>query len=276
MKRFRDSLFFQLTGFLTLGILMTLLIFLLNQTYNLHTQNFFIYTKAQTDILNQLKEMRYHFGFARKEEKNWLLFRNPGYLKSRKKSLERAQSFLTVLKKNAAISENVELLESIESHLLQYAALDAELKQVTTIKQTEAFTLKAREIDQDIISQISDITNNLLAHLDQRREILLRSAGENHLRFVAILSGGLGLYIVLGTFWLRKFRRRLKRLIEAAQKMGTGDYTPQLELSQSDEIGVLATQFNEMASKIEEREEKINQITAELIHANNLLKKNQD
>ncbi|OGQ06002.1 MAG: hypothetical protein A2W61_06165 [Deltaproteobacteria bacterium RIFCSPLOWO2_01_44_7] len=272
MKRF-SSITFQMLFFLALGVLTVGGLFFSSLSYNIQARGLLGNVEKDTEFLNQVKEIRYHFSFARKEEKNWILFRNPSYLASRKKSLTRGESLLVDIKKQMATPELDELLESLESHLLHYTALGEELMSADTIKKVDHFTKKAKTIDEGVTEQISEITGFLLKRVDESQKIATGAFQTYFVWSLVSVFSGLALFVGAGLLWTYRLKVRLKKLLRATRKMAIGDYSPQLETLYSDELGVLAANFNEMAAKIAEREEKINQITQELIQANNLLKK---
>lgn len=272
MKKF-SSLTFQLFGFLALGLLNIGTVLAVFFFHNIQSRDFLSQTSGQTVFLNQIKEAHYHFNFARKEEKNFFLFRHPSYLQSLSKSLSRAQNLVGDLQKMAKTPEQTEILESLESHFLHYSALTQKLPSLETPKQIAVFTTKVKDIEADITEQVSQLSNLLLAELNWRQTTMMQITRDVFRNMVFLLALGILAYAGLGAIWLYRFRRRLKRLVHAAQGMAIGDYSPGLDTSAGDEIGILAGHFNEMAAKVSEREEKINQITRELIQANNLLKK---
>ncbi len=59
------------------------------------------------------------------------------------------------------------------------------------------------------------------------------------------------------TFLARGISLPLQRLAERAQGIGAGDYTATIEIGAQDELGQLASAFNQMQSGIREREEQI-------------------
>lgn len=228
--------------------------------------------QEETQILNTIKEIRYHFGFARKEEKNWVLFKNPSYLESRKKSIQKSKTLLTTLQAQNQIPEMTEMLETLESHLLNYMALSNELASLASLKQVEAFTKKAKELDASVSEQVSDATNFILGRLSQMQIVFNMEIQKELEKLILVLFLAIGFFIASGTWWLRRFRRRWKSLVSASQNLAVGDYSPQLDTSIGDELGILAVSFNEMSAKLASREEKITVFTQELIQANNLLK----
>lgn len=272
MKKF-SSVTWQLFGFLALSVLMMGGFFGFSLFYSLQSRDFLREAQSTVALLNQAKEIRFFFGSARKAEKNWLLFQTPNYLEIRKKDLNKSRSLLMDFRPPASVPKVTGLVEALQEDWMRYAALGSDLEKVKRGKEIEVFTKKAKDLEASVVEDISEISNLLL----QQMEAYQIQAGEEFYSYLqgslVILCLGLFFFIGIGVFWLRHFKNRLEKLVFATQKMAVGDYSPQLQISSSDELGTLAANFNEMGNKIAEREEKINQITQELIQTNNLLKK---
>jgi diguanylate cyclase (GGDEF)-like protein len=77
------------------------------------------------------------------------------------------------------------------------------------------------------------------------------------LQIFALSSAALLLAMVAAVFFARGVTSPLRRLAEAAQRIGRGDYSTPVEIPQDDEMGQLATAFNRMGTEISGREEQI-------------------
>jgi diguanylate cyclase (GGDEF)-like protein len=77
------------------------------------------------------------------------------------------------------------------------------------------------------------------------------------LQIFALSSAALLMAIVAAIFFARGVTSPLRRLAEAAQRIGSGDYSTPVEIPQDDEMGKLATAFNRMGTEISGREEQI-------------------
>lgn len=224
-------------------------------------------------LLNDIREVSYYFGIARKEEKNWILFKNTRHLESQKKSMIRVRELLAGLKQNADTSEVVQGVELLEDDFLDYDSLVGDkLSDLNAPGQIASFTQQAKRIDEEVVEEIANISHLLMAEIGRQQMTASWKFREFFWNGCLLLSFGLFLFVSVGFFWFSSFRQRLRKLTYATQQMALGNYHPELQ-SSSDEFGVLVYYFNEMADRIAEREEKINHITEELIQANNLLKK---
>ena len=77
------------------------------------------------------------------------------------------------------------------------------------------------------------------------------------LQIFALSTAALFLAIVAAVFFARGVTSPLRRLAEAAQRIGGGDYSTPVVVTQNDELGQLATAFNRMGTEIGAREEQI-------------------
>jgi diguanylate cyclase len=77
------------------------------------------------------------------------------------------------------------------------------------------------------------------------------------LQIFALSSIALLLAIVAAMFFARGVTSPLRRLAEAAQRIGSGDYSTPVAVPQEDEMGQLAGAFNRMGTEISAREEQI-------------------
>jgi two-component system NtrC family sensor kinase len=72
---------------------------------------------------------------------------------------------------------------------------------------------------------------------------------------------------LLSLFWSFQFTRPIERLSKATRVVAQGDFDIQVKVNSSDEIGDLAGSFNEMASGLKEREEKLEQAHKALVQS---------
>ena len=77
----------------------------------------------------------------------------------------------------------------------------------------------------------------------------------------AIIFAGLGVGILIFTFLGIFLSSRIIRLKDFAAKIGDGDLENRIELKTNDELGSLAVSFNEMASSLKEKIEKIKRLS---------------
>jgi len=71
----------------------------------------------------------------------------------------------------------------------------------------------------------------------------------------------------LGLFWSRRITRPLEMLSSATQVLGQGSFDVRVTTDANDEIGELATSFNQMAEELTERENALQVAQSQLIHS---------
>ena len=96
-------------------------------------------------------------------------------------------------------------------------------------------------------------------------------AGEQYLDSVnqAIVTAGIAAIIValfLGIFLAHRLTQPLRQLTAATQAVAAGDFSQQVTVSSSDEIGDLAHDFNQMARTLEISEKQRQQLLADTAH----------
>jgi signal transduction histidine kinase len=96
-------------------------------------------------------------------------------------------------------------------------------------------------------------------------------ASRSLLRNLVIVSLGLLLFsAVLGVFTSRQITRHLEELSRSAREVGHGRFDIKVEVDSRDEIGELASSFNEMASELNAREKALLAAQAQLIQSEKL------
>lgn len=98
--------------------------------------------------------------------------------------------------------------------------------------------------------------------LSDEREILNRI---NRIAIVAALIAG-GFALVLALILATRLLRPINELTRAAEHLARGDLSQRVPVSGSDELAVLSTSFNRMASSLEEAEAGRRALTADIAH----------
>jgi nitrogen fixation/metabolism regulation signal transduction histidine kinase len=69
---------------------------------------------------------------------------------------------------------------------------------------------------------------------------------------LACITAGLAIAIIVGVILAEKITKPIKKLKEAATKIGEGDFDIQVDIKTKDELKILADAFNHMARKLQE------------------------
>jgi two-component system, NtrC family, sensor kinase len=73
-----------------------------------------------------------------------------------------------------------------------------------------------------------------------------------------------------GLFWSRRITRHVEHLSGATREIGKGRFDIQVEVTSHDEIGMLATSFNHMATELKDRDTALHDAQAQLIQSEKL------
>jgi two-component system, OmpR family, sensor histidine kinase BaeS len=90
----------------------------------------------------------------------------------------------------------------------------------------------------------------------------------NRLNRAAWISGLIagGLSLLLAFFLAYRLLRPVQELTQAAQSLGSGDLSSRVSVKGQDELALLATTFNHMASSLEQSEDRRRAMTADIAH----------
>ncbi len=118
------------------------------------------------------------------------------------------------------------------------------------------------------VNQVSQTSQSTIAELDSLLpEPPLSDLEESFRRslfiagIAAVLSG-----LIFVTFFTRQALSPVRVLASGARKLGSGDLTYRVPENRNDEIGELASTFNEMASDLESAEAQRRRMTADIAH----------
>jgi len=135
-----------------------------------------------------------------------------------------------------------------------YRQVTDEVHTVVKLKDREkgelaGFIATRRQLDNLLDEGIQATTMQEVAMAEGRTEASLTLS---HKLILSVLAAGLLAGIMGGIFLILSLTRRLKRLGAAAQAMREGDLTQRVEDATADELGGLASSFNQMAAAIAE------------------------
>jgi len=94
------------------------------------------------------------------------------------------------------------------------------------------------------------------------RDLLKRALAVGFVLLILVAVGG--------RLWARRITRPVERLSDATREIAKGDFAFQVDVRGRDEIGALAGSFNQMASELKTREERLEEASAQLIQSEKL------
>lgn len=209
----------------------------------------------------------------RREEKNYMLFREEKHLVLLKKAIEEADKTLTELQITAVKYPDIQKTAAAISEVLEkYKSSVAALRGMTEGKFLQ-LTLKAREMTEEIEDNLDEAETLISAKIAEKMSEYL------HLLkiYMFFMLGGLvvatAAWLSAGLWFWFSVHKRMDKLAVAARRMMLGEYQPVVETGPMDEVGQLAMAFDEMRQKIAERGERIEKLNADLIKLTNQLKR---
>lgn len=158
-------------------------------------------------------------------------------------------SLITELKSETPVIAASTLTDNLRPDLLNAIShkrwmVDANL--VLVLAQAEYVSLVSpvwQEQENDVVVVLQrSLAKALQPHLELRKIMFF------------VFIAGLVLSVVSGGLLARSVTRPVRKLAAGAQRIGQGDYTQRVDVTQNDELGALATSFNEMAAGLVDRD----------------------
>ncbi len=92
---------------------------------------------------------------------------------------------------------------------------------------------------------------------------LIHALQRNIMRISLVLEGGI---ILFALFFSTVFSSRLRRILSSVRNMRNGDYSQRIRLRGTDEMVILAQEFNELSDRLEESEKRRRQFVSDASH----------
>lgn len=132
---------------------------------------------------------------------------------------------------------------------------------VPVLRADDRSTNLAITVDQQTVGWLQVIQRPLMN--DQIAETFRQQQAHN-LYMIALFAVGLSVLIAL--IAARQFVRPVKRLTQGAQTLSKGNYATRIPVTSSDELGDLATHFNQLAESLQLHQEQRAQWIADISH----------
>ena len=189
---------------------------------------------------------------ARKNEKEYIISRDPAYLKLNGDALETIHVQIDDLKTRFHNAENIAQLDMVHENLVSY---QDQFKQFAGYMDQQAkaeagMLASARAADEVCRAARADQKAKMLSEIDN-----------DTLMSLITLAFALVLGLLAAYFLTRAITRPVNLGVTFAKRMSQGDFTRTLEIDQKDEIGVLAAALNNMVIKLREVVAKVGDAT---------------
>ena len=128
---------------------------------------------------------------------------------------------------------------------------------------------RLKKIEDGIGNSVKDFASELDDRIDQRVRQTGREERQSALLFVvlSLVAVTIG---VLVTVLAQRILAPIRGLTEGVKDVGEGRFSREIAVRSTDELGILAYEFNAMAKKLLERERQLQEKTAEVLRAERL------
>jgi signal transduction histidine kinase len=132
--------------------------------------------------------------------------------------------------------------------------------------------VQVRDLEgQRVIGAYARVKSPALLVVTETLEREAFNASRELIKKSALFAIGIVLLAMLvSIFFSRRLTSPLKRLSEAMTHVGRGEFAVNVPIESRDEVGVLASAFNTMAKELQDRDQRIEQTRAQLIHSEKL------
>lgn len=199
-----------------------------------------------------------------KNKKKYVLLGNKDsyaeYLSIKKKWSQQLERLKNTVSDN---SKQVDRLKRIEKHMNEWISStenrDVKLKQENQLNKSNVFlwetsTDSTIEVIKNLFNEFIE-TEVLL--LNERKVANKKRYSDSLFILVALGFLEIHLTIFLAALLANNIEEGIGNLLEGAKEITKGNYKKRIEITRTDEIGILEVQFNEMAEKVEHYSEDL-------------------
>ena len=180
-------------------------------------------------------------------------------IKKFKSILKKLKSNALEIKEQNLISKLLKRIELIEAHNEKYNTHMETLQKALLIESQIRISIVVEQIkkNQKILNQHHKLLSMLL---DKQMEdwAYIMENNQNDAVWVIIFLLSIACLIALFiTLTSLKTMQPFKKLTEAVKRVAKGEYDSRVNIQSDDELGILAREFNNMASTLKQREEEL-------------------
>lgn len=222
------------------------------------TKNAFLEMQEDEEVQFTLKSLQYRFTGISNDERAFLLTGDKELVDGIEKKVEEIESYFSKLEsmENVA-SEDKEAIKDIQVNLQTYFDKNRQMVEFYTSGEKEKALTIHMEEERSIRKELVDPSiDTFLSKISQEIEEDKKVVNENQKTGSLILYMVIGLSIILGVLAAFMIIRSIvKPLNEMTERFwdiaeGEGDLTHVIQLQSKDELGQMATSFNQMVGKL--------------------------
>ncbi len=185
-------------------------------------------------------------------------------LLARKSQVHKKDYLLT--RQRPYMQSSFNSLSTLESYLKYASSIDSSLKKrlIALLEEYRETALKVLEVDRDILSKFNEfdlqmqslepISSMLVSlsntEVENARKFITTTAGTAYLILGGALLFSITLLTGISTVLFKSIVRNISNLSSAAEEFRSGNLSARASVSSSDELGQLASTFNDMGERI--------------------------
>lgn len=185
---------------------------------------------------------------------SYVLFKTKEFVDQRDESTAHAEKLMVELNESFRNSSDAELVGELTTLQLQFGELVDELSySLMRASETQNRTLlrDANTLNEQIMERATALKEHQQQAMQQSRQELASLTKTVHMITFLFIGIAIILSLIIATFISRSIGNPVRKMTAAIERVASGDLTIEsLHIQNKDEIGVMATAFNKMATDL--------------------------
>lgn len=185
---------------------------------------------------------------------SYVLFKTKEFVDQRDESTVHAEKLMVELNESFRNSSDAELVGELTTLQLQFGELVDELSySLMRASETQNRTLlrDANTLNEQIMERATALKEHQQQAMQQSRQELASLTKTVHMITFVFIGIAIILSLIIATFISRSIGNPVRKMTAAIERVASGDLTIEsLHIQNKDEIGVMATAFNKMATDL--------------------------
>ncbi|MEZ7170706.1 methyl-accepting chemotaxis protein [Sporosarcina sp. OR05] len=185
---------------------------------------------------------------------SYVLFKTKEFVDQRDESTAHAEKLMVELNESFRNSSDAELVGELTTLQLQFGELVDELSySLMRASETQNRTLlrDANTLNEQIMERATALKEHQQQAMQQSRQELASLTKTVHMITFVFIGIAIILSLIIATFISRSIGNPVRKMTAAIERVASGDLTIEsLHIQNKDEIGVMATAFNKMATDL--------------------------